>query len=232
MKPSTTLRFMATATALLSLFAVSYAQAANHSSNYRGEDRYRAFEVQGKVTEVSTKHNEVVVVRGTERYVASVDSKTRIIFRSRSGHISDIRVGDQARLTGTLGARARVYADSIEVMGAQGWGWGHDNDRDRDRDRDRYNDERSDRNRHNDNYRETFDGTVVRTTSRFSRMLTIRTRTGEVTVDVPKDITILRNGRKISVHDLNVGDDVTVSGRWHSDTLTADRIEASGYHKR
>jgi hypothetical protein len=74
-------------------------------------------------------------------------------------------------------------------------------------------------------------GVVTRDTGVFDRDIRVRLDNGEErTIDVPKDIRVLRSGRTISVHDIQKGDYVRVQlERYRPDgDLDARRVEVIG----
>jgi hypothetical protein len=69
----------------------------------------------------------------------------------------------------------------------------------------------------------TVRGTVIERAGRLDREIAIRQTGRTIYVDVPRSARVTRLGRRISVHDLQGGDGVRVTGTWSS----GDRIRAT-----
>jgi len=189
-----------------------------YSSDSYSNDSYssssRGITMRGTVESVDNR-------RGT--FVLRINNRTRTVYVNSSTDLTDLdrsvnrgnriplRVGDRVSVAGVLQSNGTVTADTLSARNLTGSSSNYRND---------------------STYRRgnSLQGVVTQTSSKLlSRDLKVRLSSGrEVTVHVPKDVTIRRNGRAISVHELTSDDQVRIDGSYDGNDFKATRIEVLG----
>lgn len=194
----------------------------------RGSDSYNADPYSSDSTYSDSRS---ITMRGTVESVDNrrgtfalrVNSRTRTVYVNGSTDLSDLdrsvnrgsriplRVGDRVSVAGVLQSNGTVTADTLSARNLTG---GNSNSR------------------NDGTYRRgnQLQGVITQTSSRFmSRDLKVRLSSGrEVTVHVPKNVTVRRNGRAVSVHELTSDDQVRIDGSYDGSDFKATRIEVTG----
>lgn len=173
----------------------------------------RGITLRGTVDSVDNRRGTFVLRVNNHTRTVRVNENTNLNDLGRSYNSGDrlpMRVGDRVSVAGVLQSNGTVIADTISARSLTG----------------------------NSNYRNdsTFRrgnqllGVVSQTSSKFmSRDLKVRLSSGrEVTVHVPKNISVRRNGRAISVHELTSDDQVRIDGSYSGNDFKATRIEVTG----
>lgn len=163
----------------------------------------------GKVLTVSGEVESVDSVRGLVRLASEVgqvdilvERRTDIREWGRKKTFDDIRDGDHLVVTGKVESYSRLTAHSINIGGPDSRGGSN-------------------------NLQTIVMGEVVRNSDAWDRNLTVRTPVGEVTMAVPREAKVIRNGDYISVHEIDRGDIVRALGTWRGNTFTANQIDVT-----
>lgn len=164
-------------------------------------EKSKAVTLTGRVRDVDQKKGRIGLDSNRGRITVVTERHTDIREGSRKRNVKDIRKGDHLVVTGRTGSRSTITANTIKINGS---------------------DSRNDR-----SYRAALTGEVTRSTSRWNRKLTVRTPRGEVSVEVKRDAKVIRNGRSISVHDINTGETIRATGIWQGNSYTAERVDVT-----
>ena len=182
---------------------------------YSGDSSYsdsRGITLRGAVDSVDNRRNTFVLRVNDHTRTIRVNDTTDLSDLDRNYNRGDrlpVRVGDRVSVAGVLLSNGTVTADTISARSLT-----------------------SNNSRNDSSYRRGNQllGVVTQTGNKFlSRDIKVRLSSGrEVTVHVPKNITVRRNGRPISVHDLTSDDQVRIDGRYDGNDFQATRIEVTG----
>jgi hypothetical protein len=188
---------------LLLLSSVFSSAAAQNAPTLQG--------VRGTIFSIDRDRRAVRLRVGEGEYV-TVEMHTHTAFRHDRGEVltfADLRVGDVVAAIGEQ--RERYFlADEVRLTSASPSEAGSE--------------------------RPTaaapasvIEGTVRRPTRRITRKLGIHTAQENLDVDVPKDAVIIKEYKRISVHELASGDRVRLQGRWDDKKrFRAERIYVAG----
>lgn len=164
-------------------------------------------EFEGVVVRAEPAYREFTVDDGRDRYFVETRPDTVIRRYIYVADVRDIAEGDTVSIHGTVTGQ-RVTAKRISIVQRGSYRSGRDNG-------DRYYGRRE----------TVLEGEVVGTASWFDRSLAVRTPDGDITVEVPRSTSVIRDGKNISVHDLRKGDYVRAYGVLEGRTLSATRME-------
>lgn len=152
--------------------------------------------VRGSISSID-RDRKAVRLRVAEGEYVTVEVHSRTAFRHDRGEaltFADLRVGDVVAAVGEQ--RERFFlADELRVMSGTP-------------------EEAPARRTPEARAADVIEGTVRKPTRTITRKLGIRTERENLSVEVPKDAVILKDDKRISVHELASGDRVRLQGRW------------------
>lgn len=170
--------------------------------------------LRGTIESVDNRHGTFVMRINDHTRTVRVTSATDVSDLDRNsdgGSHVPLKAGDRISVVGVLQSNGTVIADTLSGRNLTDSGSNYHND---------------------SSYRrgKQLQGVVTQTGNKLlSRDIKVRLSSGrEVTVHVPKNITIRRNGRVISVHDLTSDDQVRIDGSYDGNDFKATRIEVTG----
>ncbi|MDQ2686757.1 MAG: DUF5666 domain-containing protein [Armatimonadota bacterium] len=170
--------------------------------------------LRGTVDSVDNRRGSFVLRINDHTRTVYVNDRTDVSDIDRnsdSGNHVPLKAGDRISVAGVLQSDGTVTADTLSARNLTDSGNNYRND---------------------NSYRRgnQLQGVVTQTGNKLlSRDIKVRLSSGrEVTVHVPKNISVRRNGRTISVHDLTSEDQVRIDGRYDGNDFKATRIEVTG----
>lgn len=186
----------------------------DNSNTYRN-GQAGGFELRGTVESVDNRRGSFTIRVNNHTRTVYVNDATDLGDLSRNGSRGNnrnrvpLRSGDRVTVFGTLQTDGTVTADSIS-LGSLSSGNPYRNDNQYGRGN-------------------QVQGVVTSTSSRYmNRDIKVRLSSGrEVTIHVPKDVQIRRDGRGISVHEIQKDDEVRIQGRYDGNDFQASRIDVT-----
>lgn len=203
------------------LVTASLFPAASQAQSRRAGDSAR---LTGRIQSLSTSGSSFVLDSDDEDFRITVEA-TGAAIRDRNDsagtryRLRDLDRGEVVDVFGTWIDSRTVRADRIERshLVARGYDDDRRNGRGGRGNSQWGRDERT---------RDGLTGTVTGSTGNLSRNMRVEVNGRTYTVEVPRNITVRRDGRESSIHNLKAGDRVRVTGDWNDDRLRADRVEA------
>jgi hypothetical protein len=191
-----------------------------------GRDRSRErpqvrddFRETGTATDIDRRREDFLLKTHNKSYLIVADRARVQLNGGRVGTLRDLKRNAQVTVIGDRSNNRFIRAQIIIVLEDSGK-FKRDEPKGRPGDRyDRYPP---------DGRCSSVEGTITKGAGFFNRTITVRTRFGDTIVNVEKNAVVTRNHRGISMHDLDVGEKVIMSGRWQHHLLVADRVEVIG----
>ena len=148
-----------------------------------------------------------------------LDDRSQVYSGSRRIDVDDLRKGDSVRI------ECRRSSGN-EFIGLMIYLLARNEARNDARDDYRYD------SRYGRQYQDSIQARVTRETGIFNRTLRVAALDGNryrptFDVDVLKDADVIKNGRRISVHEIRTGDVVEIEGRWRGSDFIASFVQVS-----
>lgn len=177
----------------------------NDGYNRRGDERWKPgtiVTVGGTVRDADTRRGyfEFDSDRGDLRIITTNGTDIREMGRRKT--VKDIRKGHYLIINGHLESYTTLRANTINIGGPDS--------------------------RPGSGRSSILIGEVTRNTTLWDRNIKVKSPLGERTVKVPQNVDITRDGRGVSIHDINKGEIVRVLGRWSGDTMIANQVDVIG----